>query len=101
MSCKHFIMLDSSNLVHGGYPKTQKRDWQIPEDAIQMVADYDLAANKVGLIKAIRDVTGLGLVDSKDLADTLCLLAATRTKKKTITDAFGEAARLLNYANNR
>jgi len=101
MSCKHFIMLDSSNIVRGGYPKTEKRDWQIPEDAIQMVADYDLDANKVNLIKAIRDVTGLGLVDSKDLADTLCLLAATRTKKKTVTDAFGEAARLLNYANNR
>jgi ribosomal protein L7/L12 len=101
MSCKHFVMLDKTNIVAGGYPKTEKRDWQIPEDAIQMVADYDLDTNKVSLIKAIRDVTGLGLVDSKDLADTLCTLAAMRVKHKTITEPFGECARLLNHANNR
>ncbi|MGK5064891.1 50S ribosomal protein L7/L12 [Janthinobacterium sp. LB3P112] len=44
-------------------------------------------ANKVGVIKAVREITGLGLKEAKDLVD-----AAPKTVKEAVSKADAEAA---------
>ena len=39
------------------------------EDAAKTVVLKDCGASKIGVIKVIRDITGLGLVEAKGLAD--------------------------------
>ncbi len=48
----------------------------------------EVGANKVGVIKAVREITGLGLKEAKDLVD-----AAPKTVKEAIPKADAEAAK--------
>jgi large subunit ribosomal protein L7/L12 len=48
----------------------------------------DFGANKVGVIKAVREITGLGLKEAKDLVD-----GAPKTVKEAITKADAEAGK--------
>src|SRR6476661_10019639 len=48
----------------------------------------DFGANKVGVIKAVREITGLGLKEAKDLVD-----GAPKTLKEAISKADAEAAK--------
>lgn len=48
----------------------------------------DFGANKVGVIKAVREITGLGLKEAKDLVD-----AAPKPLKEGVTKADAEAAK--------
>jgi len=48
----------------------------------------DFGANKVGVIKAVREITGLGLKEAKDLVD-----GAPKPVKEGITKADAEAAK--------
>jgi|EP01114_Cavostelium_apophysatum_P022125 large subunit ribosomal protein L7/L12 len=48
----------------------------------------DFGANKVGVIKAVREITGLGLKEAKDLVD-----AAPKPLKDGISKADAEAAK--------
>lgn len=48
----------------------------------------DFGANKVGVIKAVREITGLGLKEAKDLVD-----AAPKPVKESIPKADAEAAK--------
>jgi len=48
----------------------------------------DFGANKVGVIKAVREITGLGLKEAKDLVD-----AAPKPLKEGVSKADAEAAK--------
>ena len=48
----------------------------------------DFGANKVGVIKAVREITGLGLKEAKDLVD-----GAPKPVKEAISKADAEAAK--------
>jgi large subunit ribosomal protein L7/L12 len=48
----------------------------------------DFGANKVGVIKAVREITGLGLKEAKDLVD-----AAPKPVKEAVSKADAEAAK--------
>ncbi|MCG2584799.1 50S ribosomal protein L7/L12 [Massilia sp. TS11] len=48
----------------------------------------DVGANKVGVIKAVREITGLGLKEAKDLVD-----GAPKTVKEAMPKADAEAAK--------
>ncbi len=48
----------------------------------------DFGANKVSVIKAVREITGLGLKEAKDMVD-----AAPKNVKEGVTKADAEAAR--------
>lgn len=48
----------------------------------------DFGANKVGVIKAVREITGLGLKEAKDMVD-----AAPKPVKEGISKADAEAAK--------
>lgn len=48
----------------------------------------DIGANKVGVIKAVREITGLGLKEAKDLVD-----GAPKPVKEAIPKADAEAAK--------
>ena len=48
----------------------------------------EVGANKVGVIKAVREITGLGLKEAKDLVDV-----APKAVKEAITKADAEAAK--------
>ncbi len=48
----------------------------------------DFGANKVGVIKAVREITGLGLKEAKDLVD-----GAPKTVKEGLSKADAEAAK--------
>ena len=48
----------------------------------------EFGANKVGVIKAVREITGLGLKEAKDLVD-----GAPKTVKEAISKADAEAAK--------
>lgn len=48
----------------------------------------DFGANKVGVIKAVREITGLGLKEAKDLVD-----GAPKTVKEALSKADAEAAK--------
>jgi large subunit ribosomal protein L7/L12 len=48
----------------------------------------DVGANKVGVIKAVREITGLGLKEAKDLVD-----GAPKAVKEAIPKADAEAAK--------
>ena len=48
----------------------------------------DVGANKVGVIKAVREITGLGLKEAKDLVD-----GAPKTVKEAISKADAEAGK--------
>jgi large subunit ribosomal protein L7/L12 len=48
----------------------------------------DVGANKVGVIKAVREITGLGLKEAKDLVD-----GAPKTVKEALPKADAEAAK--------
>ncbi|TDR30926.1 50S ribosomal protein L7/L12 [Hydromonas duriensis] len=48
----------------------------------------DVGANKVGVIKAVREITGLGLKEAKDLVD-----GAPKTVKEAAPKADAEAAK--------
>ena len=48
----------------------------------------DFGANKVGVIKAVREITGLGLKEAKDLVD-----GAPKTVKEAMSKADAEAAK--------
>ena len=48
----------------------------------------DFGANKVGVIKAVREITGLGLKEEKDLVD-----GAPKTVKEALSKADAEAAK--------
>jgi large subunit ribosomal protein L7/L12 len=55
------------------------------EFAVQLV---EVGSNKVSVIKAVREITGLGLKEAKDLVD-----AAPKAVKEGITKADAEAAK--------
>ena len=48
----------------------------------------ETGANKVGVIKAVREITGLGLKEAKDLVD-----GAPKTVKEAMPKADAEAAK--------
>ena len=48
----------------------------------------EIGANKVGVIKAVREITGLGLKDAKDVVD-----GAPKTVKEALPKADAEAAK--------
>jgi large subunit ribosomal protein L7/L12 len=48
----------------------------------------EVGANKVGVIKAVREITGLGLKEAKDLVD-----GAPKTVKEAMAKADAEAAK--------
>jgi len=48
----------------------------------------EVGANKVGVIKAVRELTGLGLKEAKDVVD-----GAPKTVKEAVTKADAEAAK--------
>ena len=48
----------------------------------------DFGANKVGVIKAVREITGLGLKEAKDVVD-----GAPKTVKEALPKADAEAAK--------
>jgi large subunit ribosomal protein L7/L12 len=48
----------------------------------------DFGANKVGVIKAVREITGLGLKEAKDLVD-----ASPKPVKEAVSKADAEAAK--------
>ena len=48
----------------------------------------EIGANKVSVIKAVREITGLGLKEAKDLVD-----GAPKTVKEAMPKADGEAAK--------
>jgi large subunit ribosomal protein L7/L12 len=48
----------------------------------------DFGANKVGVIKAVREITGLGLKEAKDLVD-----GAPKAVKEAVSKADAEAAK--------
>ena len=48
----------------------------------------DIGANKVGVIKAVREITGLGLKEAKDLVD-----GAPKPVKEAVAKADAEAAK--------
>jgi large subunit ribosomal protein L7/L12 len=48
----------------------------------------EIGANKVSVIKAVRELTGLGLKEAKDLVD-----GAPKPVKESVTKADGEAAK--------
>jgi large subunit ribosomal protein L7/L12 len=48
----------------------------------------DFGANKVGVIKAVREITGLGLKEAKDLVD-----GAPKNVKEAISKADAEAGK--------
>ena len=48
----------------------------------------DFGANKVGVIKAVREITGLGLKEAKDVVD-----GAPKTVKEGVSKADAEAAK--------
>jgi large subunit ribosomal protein L7/L12 len=48
----------------------------------------EIGANKVGVIKAVRDITGLGLKEAKDVVD-----GAPKTVKEAMPKADAEAAK--------
>jgi len=48
----------------------------------------DFGANKVGVIKAVREITGLGLKEAKDVVD-----GAPKTVKEGVSKAYAEAAK--------
>ena len=48
----------------------------------------DFGANKVGVIKAVREITGLGLKEAKDVVD-----GAPKTVKESLSKADAEAAK--------
>ncbi|MEC5216092.1 large subunit ribosomal protein L7/L12 [Actimicrobium sp. GrIS 1.19] len=48
----------------------------------------DFGANKVGVIKAVREITGLGLKEAKDLVD-----GAPKPVKEAVSKADAEAAK--------
>jgi large subunit ribosomal protein L7/L12 len=48
----------------------------------------EIGANKVGVIKAVREITGLGLKEAKDLVD-----GAPKTVKEAISKADAEAGK--------
>jgi large subunit ribosomal protein L7/L12 len=48
----------------------------------------DFGANKVGVIKAVREITGLGLKEAKDLVD-----GAPKPVKEGVSKADAEAAK--------
>ena len=48
----------------------------------------DFGANKVGVIKAVREITGLGLKEAKDLVD-----GAPKTVKEAISKADAESGK--------
>jgi large subunit ribosomal protein L7/L12 len=48
----------------------------------------EVGANKVGVIKAVREITGLGLKEAKDLVD-----GAPKTVKEALPKADAEAAK--------
>ncbi len=48
----------------------------------------EVGANKVGVIKAVREITGLGLKEAKDVVD-----GAPKTVKEALSKADAEAAK--------
>jgi len=48
----------------------------------------EIGANKVGVIKAVREITGLGLKEAKDVVD-----GAPKTVKESLSKADAEAAK--------
>ena len=48
----------------------------------------EIGANKVGVIKAVREITGLGLKEAKDVVD-----GAPKTVKEALSKADAEAAK--------
>jgi len=61
--------------------------------AVEEKTEFDLVlteigANKVSVIKAVREITGLGLKEAKDLVD-----GAPKTVKEAMPKADGEAAK--------
>jgi large subunit ribosomal protein L7/L12 len=61
--------------------------------AVEEKTEFDLVlkevgANKVGVIKAVREITGLGLKEAKDLVD-----GAPKTVKEAMPKADAEAAK--------
>ncbi len=61
--------------------------------AVEEKTEFDLVlteigANKVSVIKAVREITGLGLKEAKDVVD-----GAPKTVKETMTKVDGEAAK--------
>src|SRR5450830_2126353 len=48
----------------------------------------EIGANKVGVIKAVREITGLGLKEAKDVVD-----GAPKTVKEAVSKADAEAAK--------
>ncbi|MDO8652201.1 MAG: 50S ribosomal protein L7/L12 [Undibacterium sp.] len=48
----------------------------------------EIGANKVGVIKAVRELTGLGLKEAKDVVD-----GAPKTVKEAVTKADADAAK--------
>ena len=64
-----------------------------PAAAVEEKTEFDLVlseigANKVSVIKAVREITGLGLKEAKDLVD-----GAPKTVKEAMPKADGEAAK--------
>jgi len=61
--------------------------------AVEEKTEFDLVlteigANKVSVIKAVREITGLGLKEAKDVVD-----GAPKTVKETMSKVDGEAAK--------
>ena len=64
-----------------------------PAAAVEEQTDFtvtltDFGANKVGVIKAVREITGLGLKEAKDLVD-----GAPKPVKEAVSKADAEAAK--------
>ena len=64
----------------GGATKEEQTEFTV------ILADF--GANKVGVIKAVREITGLGLKEAKDLVD-----AAPKPLKEGVSKADAEAAK--------
>ena len=60
----------------------------VDEQTEFIVVLADFGANKVGVIKAVREITGLGLKEAKDLVD-----GAPKTVKEGLSKADAEAAK--------
>ncbi len=63
-----------------------------PAAAVEEQTEFNVildtfGANKVGVIKAVREITGLGLKEAKDLVD-----GAPKTVKEAVSKADAEAA---------
>ena len=67
-------------------PRRIRRTEERPIPAVNVVLT-DAGANKVSVIKAVREITGLGLKEAKDLVD-----GAPKNVKEGIAKADAEAA---------